>query len=105
MTVANFQATNEASYDVVVTNTAGAVTSAVARVYLDAPLRFVECGMDAGNGFTGVLVGAGDTNYVIEASTNLADWVDLATNSSPNGIVDFVDTTVARFELRFYRAR
>jgi hypothetical protein len=105
LTVANFQAANEAGYDVVVTNAAGAVTSAVARVYLDVPLRFVECGMDAGNGFAGVLAGAGNTNYVFEASTNLADWVDLATNSSPNGIVDFVDTNAAGFRQRFYRAR
>jgi uncharacterized protein (TIGR03790 family) len=40
--------------------------------------------------------------YVIEASTNLADWVPLAASSN-GGQQDFVDTEARAFAQRFYR--
>jgi len=104
LTIAGFQHTNEGNYDVVVTNASGSVTSAVATLYLDAPLRFAGCGIDASNSFGAVLLGAGNTNYVIEDSTNLADWVALGTNSSTSGIIGFTDTNVSGFIRKFYRA-
>jgi hypothetical protein len=48
------------------------------------------------------VVGAAGSNYVIQASTNLAgsNWVSLGTNASP---FTFIDTNSTSFPLRFYR--
>lgn len=54
------------------------------------------------NGFGLQLVGVPGENYVIEASTNLSNWIPLATNTSP---FSFVDTNTTGFLLRFYRGR
>jgi hypothetical protein len=40
-------------------------------------------------------------NYAIEASTNLEDWMPLATNTSP---FTFVDGDATNFPARYYRA-
>ena len=105
ITVTNFQSGDEGSYDVMVTNAAGSVISAEANLYLNAPLRFAGVGMDTGNDFTALLLGAAESNYVIQASTNLTEWIALTTNSSSNGIIDFLDTNALAFPQRFYRAR
>jgi len=105
LTIANFQSTDEANYDVVVANAAGSVTSAVARLYLNGPTRFAVCGVDASTNFTGLLLGAANSSYIIQASTNLTDWVALTTNSSPSGIINFIDTNASGFIQRFYRAQ
>jgi hypothetical protein len=44
----------------------------------------------------------GDTNsqYVVQASTNLMDWVSVQTNTAP---FTFVDSNASQFSQRFYR--
>jgi len=59
-------------------------------------------GYNATNGFVLALAGVPETNYVIEASTNLFDWVSLVTNAAP---FEFTDTNRAAFRHRFYRGR
>jgi hypothetical protein len=45
-------------------------------------------------------------NHVLEAATNVTgNWIALATNASPFGILDFVDSSATNFAQRFYRAR
>lgn len=45
-------------------------------------------------------------SYVIEASTNLTDWVALGTEEvGPDGVVRFNDARTPRFNARFYRTR
>jgi Fibronectin type III domain len=39
--------------------------------------------------------------YVVQASTNLVDWVPMQTNTAP---FTFVDTNASQFSQRFYRA-
>jgi len=39
--------------------------------------------------------------YVVQASTNLANWISIGTNGSP---FDFVDADSGSFSKRFYRA-
>ena len=105
LTITNFQHANEANYDVVVTNAAGSVTSAVAKLYFNAPLRFAGGSTDTSNNFVGLLLGIANSSYVIQASTNLVDWVELRTNISPSGIINFTDPNASGFTQRFYRAR
>jgi len=51
------------------------------------------------------LTGQPDTTFVIEASTNLSDWMPLKTNKTTGGSFDYVDDGTAAFPSRFYRAR
>ena len=99
----NFQAADERRYDVVVSNGAGAVTSTVARLYLNAPLRFISSA-SAGGRFSALLAGATGSNYVVQCTTNLVNWIPVATNSSTSGLINFTDTTTPGGK-RYYRAR
>jgi hypothetical protein len=42
--------------------------------------------------------------YVIEASSNLLNWVPISTNRSANGVIDFEDPAFNANSKRFYRA-
>lgn len=44
------------------------------------------------------------TNYVMQVSTNLADWDNLVTNSAAASVETFTDNPPAAARLRFYRA-
>ena len=59
-------------------------------------------GQSSTNGFILGLDGVPGANYVIDASTNLSNWVLLVTNASP---FQFTDTNQAGFRYRFYRGR
>ena len=51
-------------------------------------------------------LGAGGTNYVVEATTNLAlsAWVTICTNTAgSDGIMTFVDQDTTKYPCRFYR--
>jgi probable HAF family extracellular repeat protein len=48
--------------------------------------------------------GAPDDKYIIEASTNMIDWVLLGSATNSSGKLEFTDTEAPRFILRFYRA-
>ena len=100
---ADFQSANEGSYTVVVTNAYGSVTSSVALLYLNAPLRFTNSVISGGH-FSALLLGSAHTNYVIESSTALGSWTPRQTNSSAVGIISFTDTNSVLPNNRFYRA-
>jgi uncharacterized repeat protein (TIGR01451 family) len=59
----------------------------------------------SGGNVTMMLVGTPGVTYVVEASTNLVDWVVISTQSSPDGIITINDTGGTSGGLRFYRAR
>jgi len=73
---------NEASYAMPVT--AAALTSAA----------------HSGGQFSFTVSGDTGQPYVVQASTNLLDWVSLQTNAAP---FLFTDTNAAGFDQRFYR--
>jgi hypothetical protein len=106
LTLTNFQATNQWNYDVVATNLVGVATSSVATLYLNSPLRFTNTALTVTNSFTALLLGMANTNYIFQSSTNLAttNWVPILTNSSPYGILFFVDTNVGSYTNLFFRA-
>ena len=51
------------------------------------------------------LSGEPGRSYRVEASTNLADWIDLGTFPLTNSPMPYLDTTATNFDRRFYRAR
>lgn len=81
---------NEASYTMPVTPAALAVTS-----------TGLVLSTNPGSRFSFAVSGDDGQQYVIQASTNLLDWVSLQTNVAP---FQFTDTNAAGFNLRCYRA-
>jgi len=55
----------------------------------------------AASGFACRLAGMPGARYAVETSTNLADWLPLATNTSPFSVTDGDATN---FPVRYYRA-
>jgi hypothetical protein len=93
-------------YSVVVTNVAGSVTGAVATLtvsVLPVPPGILSAPVYAVGGvFQFSVAGDAGSNYVIEASTNLTDWIPLETNTSP---FIFADTNAVNVPMQFYRAQ
>jgi hypothetical protein len=101
--------TNDAGgYRVIVTNSAGSITSAVAVLEVRELLRFQASGGVMGivdGAFHMRLVGMSQTNSVlIEASTNLATWTPLYTNTIPTTLINYSDPITTNQTRRFYRA-
>jgi len=89
-------------YGVTVTNLAGlASTSATLSVYTSAAAVLTTPPGLTSDGFQFTITGVPGFNYVVEASTNLADWVPLFTNTSP---FTFVDGGASNFPARYYRS-
>ena len=68
------------------TNTTAAILTAAAQV---------------GGQFALTVAGAAGHQYVVEASTDLVNWVPVQTNTAP---FTFVDTAAGQFNQRFYRS-
>ena len=103
LTIPNFQSSNEGTYQVVMTNLAGSVSSTGALLLLDAPFR-LEQGRLAGKAYQMQLIGAVGSNYVVEISTDLLNWSPLQTNLLTNGFLTITDTNSSS-GLRLYRSR
>jgi hypothetical protein len=83
---------------VIVTNTAGAVTSSVANVAVYAS----KAANMAIHGAGSVTVsGVPGYSYEVDGSTNLTTWIPLVTNTAP---FTFTDTNTNQFNYRFYRS-
>ncbi len=66
--------------------------------------RITDWGQGADGRFHFTFAGEFGRQYVIELSSNLANWTALATNTVDSlGNIQFTDTTVARSGARFYR--
>jgi hypothetical protein len=92
-------------YDLVVSNSAGSVTSAVIQVTpVLAPLA---ASLKAGPAVQIQFAGIPGSNYVMETTTNLgtpASWQPLSTNAAgANGSGVFIDTNTPAYPARFYR--
>ena len=74
-------------------------------VSTNAPPQLGHAGSLAGGGFFFQLAGAPQATYVIQASTNLAAWVPVTTNTLPaGGVWQIADPQAAAFSRRYYRA-
>jgi uncharacterized protein (TIGR03790 family) len=66
------------------------------------PPQMIPVGLDSGGVFQMQMQIPTALQYVIQASTNLVDWLPIATNVVP-GLVDFQDTDATNYSARFYR--
>jgi hypothetical protein len=101
--------TNAGSYDVVVSDTSGSTTSAMATLsVLGTAVSFVTNagGIQYSNGqFHLSLSGlTGQGSVLIEVSTNFTQWTPIFTNPPGFGTVQFVDPTASNHPFRYYRA-
>ena len=68
------------------------------------PLLFTTSQYFTNNDFSLQLSGMPGRNYVLQASTNLVDWISLSTNVPPTTIMNLTVPQVTDFTVRFYRA-
>ncbi len=107
LTITNVQATNEGDYSVVVSNSAGSITTSTAHLTVEPPagpitLTNLQLGAE-GAGFD--VNGPASVPIVIWASPDLANWSPIHTNSNPSTSWHFSDTTAPPTSSRFYRAQ
>jgi hypothetical protein len=101
--ILNGVTTNQAgTYSVMVSNIAGATNSnpATLTVYATAAAN-VTPAVPGGGQFGLTIAGVPGYHYVVQASTDLVNWVSIQTNTAP---FTFVDPKAGQFSQRFYRS-
>jgi uncharacterized repeat protein (TIGR01451 family) len=105
MTISNFQASSEGTYQVLASNPGGSAATAPSSLVLDSGLRLDSFVLDPTNGVIQMrLVGVANSNYVIQATSDFVTWLPIATNTPANGLWYFSDLQFASFTHKFYRA-
>lgn len=102
LTLNNVTAAQAGSYAVnVMSGSTGSVSSSPATltVYPTAAANLAAAAAPAGQ-FAVAVSGVPGYQYIVEASTNLLDWVPLQTNIAP---FNFVDPNAKQFDHRYYR--
>lgn len=105
--LASVQTTNAGVYTAIVTNAAGSVTSSNVLLIVSSatPSEPQLSDLIYNNDGTFSLTVSGDAgyNYVVQASTNLTDWISLFTNVSPALPFVWSDSGASNFNQRYYR--
>jgi len=105
LTLANVQSANAGVYTVVVTNLAGTVTSTNAFLAVSgggSSQPQVSAQTFANGMFSLTVSGGSGSDFIVQASTNLVDWVGIFTNLSTTPFT-WTDSNAANFGVRFYR--
>ena len=102
------------TYSVKIVNGVGSVTSHDAvLVVLTSTVSNVVSNVvnivSAGTGLTPAgfklqLSGPAGSNYVIQASADLRNWVPISTNAAPTGSLSYTDAAAVNLPFRYYRA-
>ncbi len=105
-TLNNVSATNAGTYSVIVTNTSGSVTSALAVLTVSsgsyARPQLSGANFFGGN-FTLTINGDSGPDYIVQSSTNLLSWQSLFTNHLPVPPFTWSDSNAASYPRQFYR--
>ena len=101
LTLNNVTTAQAGTYYVTVSNSAGSTNSSIANltVYSTAAATLTPASLVNGQ-FALSVSGVTNYQYVMEASTNLVDWIPVQTNTAPFA---FVDSNASQFSQRFYR--
>jgi hypothetical protein len=101
LTLSNTAASQAGTYSVNVSGAGGnaASTPATLTVYATAAASLAAPAAPAGQ-FAVAVSGVPGYQYVVQASTDLVNWVSLQTNSAP---FNFVDSNASQYSQRFYR--
>ncbi len=72
---------------------------------LAIPVAHLAGVVDTNGAFTLSLLGEPGQSYIIQASTDLVNWIPVFTNTPVTGSFQFTDTNVSTFSHRYFRAR
>ena len=102
LTLINASTNQAGTYSVMVSNLAGSTNSnpATLTVYATAAASLTPA-IHGGGQFGLAVAGVPGYPYVVQASTNLVNWVSIQTNTAP---FTFVDANAGQFSQRFYRS-
>ena len=101
LTLSNVTTNQAGTYSVVVYNSTGSTSStATLTVYATAAATLASTAHADGQ-YALTVAGVPGYNYVVQASTDLVNWVPVQTNTAP---FTFVDTNASQFGQRFYRS-
>jgi len=101
LTLSNITTNQAGTYSVAVSNIAGSTNStAMLTVYATAAATLASTAHACGQ-YALIVAGVPGYNYVVQASTNMVNWVPVQTNTAP---FTFVDTNASHFGQRFYRS-
>jgi hypothetical protein len=101
LTLSNVTTNQAGTYSVMVYNSTGSTSStATLTVYATAAATLASTAHADGQ-YALVVAGVPGYNYVVQASTDLVNWVPVHTNTAP---FTFVDTNAGQFGQRFYRS-
>jgi hypothetical protein len=106
LTLNNVLATNAGTYSVVVTNSAGSVTSSVALLTVLSgthPQPQVSSLVFSNGVFSLTISGDSGVDYIVQASTNMVSWDGIFTNHLPTPPFNWSDPAASNFIQRFYR--
>jgi hypothetical protein len=81
----------------------GSLTLLTANTTGNQQTNTLSAGSSGPGAFELRFTGEPDRVYRLQASTNFVDWYDLATNTSPYGLLRFLDPEAGEMDLRFYR--
>lgn len=77
-------------------------SAAASAAFVIQPMAFTSEGF-SNNVFRLKFSGVTGSNYVLEASTNLINWIPLITNVATTNVFDVLDSQATNFPYRFYR--
>lgn len=89
LTLANFNAANEGTYRVVVSNFTNSVPSSDALLMVGSTPRLLAPAQSMNGAFQFQAAALPNVNYSIQASTNLIQWITISQVSSTNGYIFF----------------
>jgi hypothetical protein len=102
LTLSNITTNQAGIYSVTASDGHGSTTSwaATLTVYATAAAELAPATHASGQ-YALAVAGVPGYKYVVQASTNLVNWVPMQTNTAP---FTFVDTNAGKFSQRFYRS-
>jgi hypothetical protein len=104
-TRAGVLAADAGGYTVVINNSSGSVTSAVAVLSVVSQPILLSPRMNTNGSFSFTLSGSTGYSYLIEGSTNLSNWATMGAVSNISGQVPFTTTNNAAYPQRAFRAK
>lgn len=103
LVMASIQTNQDGAYDVVITNLYGSATSRVAVVSVAGPPQLTTLAV-AGSGLTDIGVSGRQGHiYELDASTDLVQWIPIATRTNASDYAVFSDPAATNYAQRFYR--
>ncbi len=101
LTLNNVTVNQSGAYSVTVSDSNGSNSSTALLTVYDTAAATLVSAAHAGGQYALIVEGVPGYQYVVQASTNMVNWVPVQTNTAP---FTFVDANASHFSQRFYRS-